>query len=454
MSLRHTIRSLLTGPQAQAQALPNGSSQSYAGRQAHALPAHDYHNYPSTASSYQDIPTSPPPPYVQSPHHGQNTLPHPSIIQTSSPLETPAPSNSDYSTYPAPNKQEYELLNNLARPNNEPQPTASTAQSRDISSPTLRQGSCAATGSTTVAASEPSSPGVPASFSTPSGIIHPSLLAQWTAATKRPSLSKSPPSGQTQSYSQELPPKSNSPITSQAARPGHDPTSSVNRSLTFSKMNADGTPNWSGLLLTIDGLPSETFTRFVDGIYNYAGLDDDPLGLTPDQMRVLLERLEIPDEDNHPKRLALRAHRMQAGDPVTLVNTSMIQFYTTFNLTYITEANLMPLITRDGFQQYMISNVLVDPSAMHICFNRLLAKFGHYIIDPPTKKPFGSVQIDRICYPAVPNDQYVSLHQKQTEALTAKENMDIAGYGHHHQGDSTNSNPHGAGYRHQSSWGI
>ncbi|KAK6336072.1 hypothetical protein TWF696_001641 [Orbilia brochopaga] len=455
-------------------------SATHPSRQAHAQPpGHSYHHPSnSTATAYQDIPTSPPPPYVQTPQHGQTTFSHPSVPQTPSlsnvvapPHGSPRgpttlPSAASYQPpYAAPDKQEQELLNNLARPANEIQPTPSTAQSRDIFPPVLQQGSCTAAAaaaaalspsSTAVTADEPSSPRVPGSLSTSSGIIHPSLLAQWTAAARQPNSPQHPSGRHTQSYNQELPSASNPHIASaQTTRPGHKSTGSVNRSLTFSKKNSDGSPNWSGTLLTIDGLPSETFTRFVDGIYNYAGQDDDPLGLTPDQMRVLFERLEIPDQDNHPKRLALNAHKMHAADPTNFLNTSMIQFYTTFNLTYITEANLMPLITRDGFQQYMTTSVLVDPSAMHICFNRLLAKFGHHIIDPPTKKPFGSVQIDRNCYPAIPNDQYVGQYRKQSEALAAKEKMDFTSYSGQRQTDvATPTSANGPGYGHQSSWGI
>ncbi|KAJ6257438.1 hypothetical protein Dda_7222 [Drechslerella dactyloides] len=449
----------------------------------YAPPQQSGSGYPSTAVPYdsqlhqQEIPTSPPPPYALTPHPSQTAFSQPPAPHTTSqdvPLASPTASHASTSyqpQYAPPNKQEQELLNNLARPAEHPQPTSSTGQSRDILSPALKQNphqlhppaSSSAAAPLNTTAHEPQSPGAQDSLATPSGIIHPSLLAQWTAATKQPSSPQTPLGGQTQpqdhhhqQQQQQQPPKSDPNFTyPQAARPGHKSTGSVNRSLTFSKKNSDGSPNWSGILLTIDGLPSETFTRFVDGIYSFAGQDHDPLGLTPDQMRVLFERLEIPDKENHPKRIALNAHKMNAMDPVPLVNTGMIQFYTTFNLTYITEANLMPLITRDGFQQYMTTKVLVDPSAMHIHFNRLLAKFGHHIIDPLTKAPFGSVQIDRSCYPAIPNDQYVGQYQKQHEALTTKENTDFTSYGNHQPNSPANSAPmHGSGYSHQSSWGI
>ncbi|KAK6505887.1 hypothetical protein TWF481_007776 [Arthrobotrys musiformis] len=296
--------------------------------------------------------------------------------------------------------------------------------------------------------------GLPSASTSPSGIIHPSMLAQWNSAT---SIASGPipnlPSAQSQS-----PPKSTSPnpkatATTNPAPPqpmypgakGHKPTGSVNRSFTFSKKNADGSPNWNGVLLTIDGMSSETFTRFVNGLYNFAGQDEDPLGLTPGQMLVLLERLNIPDERNYPKRYSLAASKANGTDPANFVHTSLIQYYSIFDVTYITESNLMPIVTRDGFQQYMTTEVLIDPSAMHGRFLRLLANFGHQIIDPFTKTPFGNIQFDRECLPPVPNDQYVARDKKQQEALQSREAHNAQQY---YDGE------HQGGYHQSSSWGI
>ncbi|KAF3902807.1 hypothetical protein AA313_de0205452 [Arthrobotrys entomopaga] len=333
----------------------------------------------------------------------------------------------------------------------------------------------------------------------PSGIIHPSMLKQWSRTntlnsiriptppiaqsdgvsnllsappSKTPDLpimlsEKSPNlpifhSGETSSSPSMQPqvsprppsPKPPSPepfgfgLPPQSAYPGgksHGPQASVSRSFTFAKKNADGSPNWSGILLTIDGVTAETFTRFIDGMYNFAGQETDPLGLTPDQIRLLFERLDMPDDKNHPKRLGLVANKMNHSDTVSFVNTNLIQCYTIFDLTYITEPNLMPIVTREGFEQYVISQVLIDPSAMHARFNKLLANFGNELVDPPTKKPFGNVEIDRACFPAVPNDQYVAREKKQMEALLAIEAAN--------QNDKPQSGDQGT-FKHQSSWGI
>ncbi|KAF3940072.1 hypothetical protein ABW19_dt0210428 [Dactylella cylindrospora] len=320
------------------------------------------------------------------------------------------------------------------------------------------------------AAQTPSQPPQAALQSPPSptGKIHPSMLAQWSAAT----AIKSGPIPNLPSAQPQSPPTATSPKPAQSSPPpqptypGHKSTGSVSRSLTFSKKNSDGSPNWEGILLTIDGIPSETFTRLVDGIFDFASGTTDADGLTPDQMRVLFERLGMPDSENHgklsqpiklqsqanfptpAKRYSTIAHQMGNPDPVSFVNTSMIMFYTIFNLTYFTEDNLTPVITREGLTQYMISDVLIDPSTMHTRYNQLLANFGHYIIDPPTKKPFGPVQIDRKCYPAVPNDQYVSRSKKQAEALQARESAESSRYAYNAQSSE------GWEYKHQGSWGI
>ncbi|KAK6538445.1 hypothetical protein TWF694_010030 [Orbilia ellipsospora] len=312
---------------------------------------------------------------------------------------------------------------------------------------------------------------------TPSGIIHPSMLKQWSrtntlnsgklsnppavqsAETSNPPSAQSTktsdaPPVQTQPSPKPPSPKPPSPkffssgLPPHSAYPGgkgHRPQASVSRSFTFAKKNADGSPNWSGILLTIDGVAAETLTRFIDGMYNLAGKEEDPLGLTPDQIRVLFEQLDISDDKNHPKRLRLVAEKMNHSDPVAFVNTNLIQCYTIFDLTYITEPNLMPIVTREGFQQYIISQVLIDPSAMHTKFNRYLANHGHELIDPPTKKPFGRIEIDRNCFPAAPNDQYVAREKKQNEALLAIE-----------AANNNDGSPPGnqGGFKHQSSWGI
>ncbi|KAK6335707.1 hypothetical protein TWF730_003085 [Orbilia blumenaviensis] len=303
--------------------------------------------------------------------------------------------------------------------------------------------------------------GTPPTRTNTDGLIHPSMLAQWSAAT----AIKTGPIPILPSAQAQLPPKSASPGPSVAvgqnnassAPPqptypggkGHRPTGSVNRSFTFSKKNADGSPNWNGTLLTIDGMSSETFTRFVNGVYNFAGQDEDPLGLTPDQVRVLLERLDMPDERNYPKRYSSAALINGASDPTAFVNTSLIQYYSIFDVTYITESGLMPIVTRDGFQQYMTTEVLINPSAMHGRFLRLLTNFGHQIIDPFTKRPFGNVQFERGCLPPVPNDQYVARDKKQQEALQAREeaNSSQQYYGGEQQ-HQTNAYPQ------SSSWGI
>ncbi|RVD84798.1 uncharacterized protein DFL_006521 [Arthrobotrys flagrans] len=300
------------------------------------------------------------------------------------------------------------------------------------------------------------SEGAPPELTTPSGIIHPSMLAQWSAAT---SITSGPipnlPSAHPQSPPKSTSPKpqpvaaNTSPAPPQLTYPGvkgHKPTQSVNRSFTFSKKNADGSPNWNGTLLTIDGMSSETFTRFVNGLYNFAGQDEDPLGLTPDQMRVLLERLDMPDERNYPKRYFLAAPKANAADPASFIHTSLIQYYSIFDVTYITESNLMPIVTRDGFQQYMTTEVLIDPSAMHSRFLQLLSNFGHQIIDPFTKAPFGKVQFKRECLPPVPNDQYVARDKKQQEALQARDAHDSQQY--------YSSDQQISGYHQSSSWGI
>ncbi|KAK6504515.1 hypothetical protein TWF506_002709 [Arthrobotrys conoides] len=298
--------------------------------------------------------------------------------------------------------------------------------------------------------------GAPAAPIAPSGIIHPSMFAQWNAATsitsgQVPNLPSSQPQLPLESMSPKPPSvaASTSPAPAQPTYPGvkgHKPAQSVNRSLTFSKKNADGSPNWNGTLLTIDGISSETFTRFVNGLYNFAGQDEDPLGLTPDQMRVLLERLDMPDERNYPKRYSLAAVKANAADPASFVHTSLIQYYSIFDVTYITESNLMPIVTRDGFQQYMTAEVLIDPSGMHSRFLQLLANFGSQIIDPFTKIPFGRVQFQRECLPPVPNDQYIARDRKQQEALQAR--------GAHDSQQYYNSEQQASGYHQSGSWGI
>ncbi|KAF3220427.1 hypothetical protein TWF106_006753 [Orbilia oligospora] len=291
---------------------------------------------------------------------------------------------------------------------------------------------------------------------TPTGIIHPSMFTQWNTATsvtsgRIPHLPAGQPQSPTKSMSAQPPPTADT-INSAPPQPtypgikGHKPTQSVNRSLTFSKKNADGSPNWNGTLLTIDGMSSETFTRFVNGLYNFAGQDEDPLGLTPDQMRILLERLDMPDERNYPKRYSLAAPKAKPADPASFVHTSLIQYYSIFDVTYITEGNLMPIVTRDGFQQYMTAEVLIDPSGMHRRFLRLLANFGNQIIDPFTKVPFGNVQFQREYLPPVPNDQYIARDKKQQEALQAREAHDSQQY--------YNSDQQTSGYHQSGSWGI
>ncbi|KAF3106060.1 hypothetical protein TWF569_011174 [Orbilia oligospora] len=291
---------------------------------------------------------------------------------------------------------------------------------------------------------------------TPTGIIHPSMFTQWNTATsvtsgRVPNLLAGQPQSPTKSMSAKPPPAA-ATINSAPPQPtypgikGHKPTQSVNRSLTFSKKNADGSPNWNGTLLTIDGMSSETFTRFVNGLYNFAGQDEDPLGLTPDQMRILLERLDMPDERNYPKRYSLAAPKAKPADPASFVHTSLIQYYSIFDVTYITEGNLMPIVTRDGFQQYMTAEVLIDPSGMHRRFLRLLANFGNQIIDPFTKIPFGNVQFQREYLPPVPNDQYIARDKKQQEALQAREAHDSQQY--------YNIDQQTSGYHQSGSWGI
>ncbi|EPS38671.1 hypothetical protein H072_7633 [Dactylellina haptotyla CBS 200.50] len=417
--------------------------------------------------SLPQTPMSPPPPYVQSLHptstsfsvtkvdskpatpvqplpndqppsplnHGSAPISPPPQFQHHPPVRHEQNSTSP-SASPQPPHQPPHQTNPQKTPNIESQPQQHP--SWPAYKPDTNQSNSTAAPVSATTASPPQ---------TPSGIIHPSMLAQWSAAAA-PKQSGTPSSPQVQpsstSQSQVAQP-SGSGVPPQPSYPGgkgHRPVGSVSRSLTFSRKNADGSPNWSGVLLTIDGLPSETFTRFVDGMYNFAGKEEDPLGLTPDQIRVLFERLDMPDEKNHPKRLALIANKKNHPNPVSFVNTSLIQCYTIFDLTYITEPNLMPIVTREGFQQYMMTEVLMDPSSMHKRFNRLLGSFGHEIIDPTSKKPFGRVQIDRECFPTMNNDQYIARDKKRQEALEARE---LANNGvEASQG----------GYGQQSSWGI
>ncbi|KAF3187700.1 hypothetical protein TWF788_001919 [Orbilia oligospora] len=218
---------------------------------------------------------------------------------------------------------------------------------------------------------------------TPTGIIHPSMFTQWNTATSVTS-GRIPhlPAGQPQS-----------PTKSMSAQP---------------PPAAD----------TINSAPPQP---------TYPGIK----GHKPTQS---------------VNRYSLAAPKAKPADPASFIHTSLIQYYSIFDVTYITEGNLMPIVTRDGFQQYMTAEVLIDPSGMHRRFLRLLANFGNQIIDPFTKVPFGNVQFQREYLPPVPNDQYIARDKKQQEALQAREAHDSQQY---YNGDQQTSGHHQSG-----SWGI
>jgi len=84
--------------------------------------------------------------------------------------------------------------------------------------------------------------------------------------------------------------------------------------------------------------------------------------------------------------------------------------------------NSMPVLSRDGFEEFWLLETLLNPATSFLSMQSMLSRLPR-LVDPETQQPFLSQRIPRDCFPAVPDPQIevYAARLKQRQEMMANE---------------------------------